>query len=160
MKILAEAGIDIFCKNKNKVNVLHLAVSRNHINIVEMLLDSDFPLDLETIDGMTAFQLAAYNGHSEVVRKINNYLKKHDNPEFTDLILNKVNPYSNLSTLAYAILNCGDGGAKGDQLSLGKKVSDKKNKPKDSKAADSAEAENKKFGDYLDISKQLIENGA
>jgi len=76
------------------------------------------------------------------------------------LILNKVNPYSNLSTLAYAILNCGDGGAKGDQLSLSKKVSDKKNKPKDSKAADSAEAENQKFAEYLEISKQLIENGA
>jgi ankyrin repeat protein len=55
MKILAEAGIDIFSKNRNRVNVLHLAVSRNHKNIVEMLLESDFPLDLETIDGMTAF---------------------------------------------------------------------------------------------------------
>ena len=41
-----------------------------------------------------------------------NYMKKVDNPDFIDLILNKVNPKSNLSTLAYAILNCGDGGEK------------------------------------------------
>jgi hypothetical protein len=43
-------------------------------------------------------------------------MKWHDNPEFTHLILNKVNPYSNLSTLAYAILNCGNGGAKGGEI--------------------------------------------
>ena len=88
MKILAEAGIDIFCKNKNKVNVLQLAVSRNHINIVEMLLDSDFPLDLETIDGMTAFQLAAYNGHSEIIRIIINYLKKQKKLDWNEILKN------------------------------------------------------------------------
>ena len=41
-----------------------------------------------------------------------NHLKKVDNPKLIDLVLNKVNPKSNLSTLAYAILNCEDGGEK------------------------------------------------
>jgi len=54
MRILAENGIDIFSSNKYGINVLHLAVSKNFVNIVEMLLESNFPMDLETEDGMTA----------------------------------------------------------------------------------------------------------
>ena len=55
MRTFAERGIDIFCTNQYKINALHLAVSKNYLNIVEMLLESDFPMDLETEDGMTAF---------------------------------------------------------------------------------------------------------
>jgi ankyrin repeat protein len=55
MGLLAEAGIYLFCTNRNNVNALHLAVNRNHVHIVEMLLDSHYPLDPETADGMTAF---------------------------------------------------------------------------------------------------------
>ena len=54
LKILAERGIDIFCFNQNKINCMHLAVTKNYPHIVEMLLESDFPLDMETLDGMTA----------------------------------------------------------------------------------------------------------
>ena len=46
MKILAEANIDIFCSNIDGVSVLHLAVNRDHLNIVKMLITSGFPLDL------------------------------------------------------------------------------------------------------------------
>lgn len=74
MRILAEAGIYLFCTNQNKVNALHLAVNRNHVHIVEMLLDSNYPLDLETADGMTAFQLAAYHGHSKIIEIMIAYL--------------------------------------------------------------------------------------
>lgn len=137
------------------MNSLHLAVSRNHVNIVEMLLDSDFPMDLETIDGMTAFQLAAYHGHSTIITKMINYLKRVDNPDFIDLILNKVNPRSNLSTLAYAILNCGDGGAKGaiKQAEKGDAKAVEKQKQAATALAEQQQA-------YLEISKELIEFGA
>ena len=87
------------------MNALHLAVNRNHILIVEMLLDSNYPLDLETADGMTAFQLAAYHGHSNIIEIMIGYLSKLDQADLTNTILNKVNPHSHLSTLAYSILN-------------------------------------------------------
>ena len=112
-------------------------------------------MDLETVDGMTAFQLAAYHGHKKIIKMMINYMKKVDNPDFIDLILNKVNPKSNLSTLAYAILNCGDGGEKiaTEQEERGdSKVVQKQKK------ATNALAEQRRA--YLNISKQLIEFGA
>lgn len=45
MRILAEHGIDIFCRDKHGFNVLHLASKFKHINILEMLVKSNFPLD-------------------------------------------------------------------------------------------------------------------
>jgi ankyrin repeat protein len=38
MSMLAEEGIDIFCTNKQKLNVLHLATSLHHTQVVMMLL--------------------------------------------------------------------------------------------------------------------------
>jgi ankyrin repeat protein len=45
-----------------------------------MLLESEFPMDIETIDGMTALQLAAYHGHFKVIQLFIAHLKKKDNP--------------------------------------------------------------------------------
>lgn len=105
MKILAQKGINIFCTNLKNINVLHLAVSKGHLSIVQMLLQSQFPLDLETSDGMTAFQLAAFHGREQIMAYIIEFIKQKDDPEFKDYILNKVNPKSDISTLAYSILN-------------------------------------------------------
>ena len=105
-------------------------------------------MDLETVDGMTAFQLAAYHGHKKIIKMMINYMKKVDNPDFIDLILNKVNPKSNLSTLAYAILNCGDGGEK--VATEKEEKGDSKDLLKQKKAA-SALAEQRRA--YLNIAK-------
>ena len=105
MKRLAETGIDIFSTNHKQVNALHVAVTKNHKLIVEMLLNSGFPLDQETDQGMTAFQLAAFHGHLEIVETIIQYLKDCQDEELKDRVLNKVNPKSSLSTLAYSIMN-------------------------------------------------------
>ena len=59
MRLLAERGADIYVTNRNRINVLHLAVLKNHVEIVNMLLKSNFPMDLETDEGMTALHLAA-----------------------------------------------------------------------------------------------------
>lgn len=45
MKVLAENGIDIFCTDDELNNVLHVAAKYNYVNIVKMLIKSDFPLD-------------------------------------------------------------------------------------------------------------------
>ena len=54
---------------------------------------------------MTAFQLAAYRGRVEIVRYMIKHLKSKGDLEYKNYILNKVNPKSHLSTLAYSILN-------------------------------------------------------
>jgi len=46
MKVLAENGINIFNTNHKENNVLHVAAKKNYVNIVKMLIKSDFPLDL------------------------------------------------------------------------------------------------------------------
>ena len=44
-----------------------------------MLIESGYPLDFETDEGMTAFQLAAFHGHKTIVEIIINFLKKQNN---------------------------------------------------------------------------------
>ena len=75
MKILAKKGINIFCTNLKKINALHLAVNKGHLSIVQMLLESQFPLDLETSDGMTAFQLAAFHGQEKIMAHMIEFIK-------------------------------------------------------------------------------------
>ena len=104
MSTLAEHDINLFCINRYKVNVLHLAVSRNYVGIVETLLESGFPLEHETNKGMTAFQIAAHNGHTQIIELMIKFLKHCGSEELKNNILNKVNPYTHLSTLAYSIL--------------------------------------------------------
>ena len=50
MRELAEAGMDVLCKNYRGNNVLHIAVQLNHLEIVQMLLDSAFPIEDENYD--------------------------------------------------------------------------------------------------------------
>ena len=59
MKVLAEAGIDIFNKNLlTGSNVLHIAVQKNFLNVVDMLIKSKFFLDMPRNDGYTALCIA------------------------------------------------------------------------------------------------------
>lgn len=46
MKVLAEKGADIFCTDKKGYGALHLAAKYDYDNIIQMLVDSKFPLDL------------------------------------------------------------------------------------------------------------------
>ena len=54
MKKLAEKGSDIFISNKEKVNVLHLAIYKDNLSIFKMLLMSNYPLDTVTNNGYNA----------------------------------------------------------------------------------------------------------
>jgi ankyrin repeat protein len=74
MKILAEAGIEIYVSNNRNINVFHLAIIKNHIDIVEMLLASFFQLNEETCQGSTGLYLAAYLNHYEISEMILNHL--------------------------------------------------------------------------------------
>ena len=82
---------------------MHVAVNKNYVHIVEMLLSSNYPLDFETEDGNTAFQLAAYHGHKEILELMLVYIIQNER-ERLNSIINKVNPKNHLSSLAYSIL--------------------------------------------------------
>ena len=42
MSLLAENGADIYNTDKNSINVMHLAIIKNHTKIVKMLIESEF----------------------------------------------------------------------------------------------------------------------
>ena len=74
MRILAEAGTNIYVTNHRKVNVLHLAILKNHYQIVKMLIQSDFSLSEETSDGCSALHLVALTNHHQIGELILNHL--------------------------------------------------------------------------------------
>lgn len=57
MNLLVKKGGDIYSKNRFNVNVLHLAVLKNHIDIARSLIYSGFSLDQVTNNGMSALHL-------------------------------------------------------------------------------------------------------
>jgi ankyrin repeat protein len=60
MGVLAEKGIDIFSINqKTGANALHIAVSKNYVNVVRMLIESEYPLDTPKFNGKTALGIAS-----------------------------------------------------------------------------------------------------
>ena len=68
MKMLAETpGCDILVTNKEGINVLHLAVYKNYVNIVKFLLKSGFPIGLKTKEGYSCLHLAAIMNRFEIV---------------------------------------------------------------------------------------------
>lgn len=79
MKLLAEHNIRVFSCNEDKVTALHLAVIRDFPQIVEMLLKSGFPIDLQTTNGMTALNLAAHLGRKEITDILLSFLKSNSN---------------------------------------------------------------------------------
>ena len=54
MKKLAEKGSDIFISNNENINVLHLAIYKDNLSILKMLLLSNYPLDSVTNNGYNA----------------------------------------------------------------------------------------------------------
>lgn len=73
MKLLAEAGIDVLNEHKTtKANALHVAVQRNHLSIVKLLVQSNFPLDCRRHGDLTALIIGAQFGssHLEICYKL------------------------------------------------------------------------------------------
>ena len=77
MRELANAGIDIYNCNKQKVNVFHLAIYKNLEDVVQMLLKSNFSLELLTSKGYSVFHLSSMLNHTKILKMILSYLKKN-----------------------------------------------------------------------------------
>jgi ankyrin repeat protein len=60
MKLLADRGIDVLCKDKFGNNALHIAAKYGKLHkIVKFLIESKFPLEEVNQDGDTALHIAA-----------------------------------------------------------------------------------------------------
>jgi ankyrin repeat protein len=63
MRFLMQKGIDILSTNQNGSNALHIAVKKENINVVQVLLDIKYPLNYTKNNGVTALGVAAYKGN-------------------------------------------------------------------------------------------------
>jgi ankyrin repeat protein len=59
---LMEKGADIYSKNHNGSNVLHIAVKKNNEKVVQQLIKMKFPLNITKNNGITAAGIAAFKG--------------------------------------------------------------------------------------------------
>jgi ankyrin repeat protein len=58
-----EKGIDIYARNQNGSNLLHIAVKKNNMPVVKELIHMRYPLDNAKNNGITAVGIAAYKGN-------------------------------------------------------------------------------------------------
>jgi ankyrin repeat protein len=59
MRVLGERGIDVLnTHTQTYSNALHVSIERNYPPIVQMLVDSNFPLDIPKADGITPLIIA------------------------------------------------------------------------------------------------------
>lgn len=95
MRVLAEHGIDIYNCDQKGNNVLHLtAKMEDRYNILKMLVESRFDLNLQNKDGDTATHVAAQKGNLNALTQLGD----------AGAEVNKLN-YHSLSPLYLAILN-------------------------------------------------------
>ena len=106
MKILAERGANIYQTNNYKINALHLAVYRNHINVVRLLLNSNYDVTRETIEGQTALHLAAQLKRIEIANLMISFISEgYFKRNYSKIVISKINTITNMSPLSEAILN-------------------------------------------------------
>jgi ankyrin repeat protein len=63
MNLLASYKIELFCKNQNGSNALHIAVKKGNHKAIDALLALKFPLDEQKKNGITALGIACYKGN-------------------------------------------------------------------------------------------------
>ena len=66
MSLLSQHGADIYVTDNCFLNVMHLAIIKNEQEIVEMLVNTGFPLDDMTMNKMTPLHIAARYNHIEI----------------------------------------------------------------------------------------------
>jgi len=67
---LLEQGYDVDHANSNGYTTLHWAASRNHLEVVQLLLRFGAKLDLRNVDRRTPADLATIRGHHDVANAI------------------------------------------------------------------------------------------
>ena len=93
--------------NKEEVNVLHLAVYKNDLRIVRMLLKSGFPIEMKTKTGYNCLHLAAIMNRGQIVEEILSFLKEGQfKKKYVFNFINEMNTEINMTALSMSILSC------------------------------------------------------
>ncbi|KAF2071772.1 hypothetical protein CYY_006918 [Polysphondylium violaceum] len=72
-ELMNQFAIDINTVDSKGRSLLHVAVSRNHIHIVRLLLENGIDTTLADVNKNTALHLATINGYSSIVSMILEY---------------------------------------------------------------------------------------
>jgi ankyrin repeat protein len=67
VQLLLNHQPDITVVNKNGSNALHITTKRGHIEVVKVLISSNFPLEIPKSNGITAVGIAVHSGHSDIL---------------------------------------------------------------------------------------------
>lgn len=93
--------------NKEDINVLHLAVYKNDLRIVRLLLKSGFPIEKKTNAGYNCLHLAAIMNRGQIVEEILSFLKEgHFKKKYVFNFINEPNTQINMTALSMSILSC------------------------------------------------------
>lgn len=68
MRILHAKGANIFCRNQNGSNALHIATKKGLFQVVRELLKIKFPLDKLKANGISALAIAAIKGNLPIIK--------------------------------------------------------------------------------------------
>lgn len=63
-----EKGADIYSRNHNGSNVLHIAIKKNNKKVIMELLKIKYPLNIIKNNGVTAAGIAAFKGNLELLQ--------------------------------------------------------------------------------------------
>ena len=72
MLLLAKNGVDISNVSHNGLNALHIAVTHNYAEVVNLLITYDFPINERTNSGMTALLISVYKKHHRCIEALLN----------------------------------------------------------------------------------------
>lgn len=112
MNILAKRGAEIYCTNKDEgLNALHIAIMLQNANIVRMLLDSNYDIQIDTSAGQSPLYMAVEMGNELIIQMIVLKAKPLTN---CHEYLSHLNPVSKISPLSLAIKKALDNSA--DQM--------------------------------------------
>jgi len=70
MLLLKDRCSDIFCRNKQGANVLHVSVKKGLRHVVQELIKMDYPLNKLKDNGLSALSIGASEGQLEIIREL------------------------------------------------------------------------------------------
>lgn len=68
MRILHAKGANIYCRNQNGSNALHIATKKGLFQVVRELLKMNYPLDKLKANGISALSIAAIKGNLPIIK--------------------------------------------------------------------------------------------
>ena len=70
MRLLRDNSANIFCRNKNGSNALHISVKKGLRQVVLELIKMEFPLDKLKDNGLSALAICASKGNLELMKDL------------------------------------------------------------------------------------------